>query len=353
MLTAGGARPIGKHRATGQPNLTRLMDALRRSTSSGARERPSKSQSRATKRWNELRIPTSAPEAVREAASNVAAWSTWPVDHVVHRWLASARSLQNCYATGAWPGDQPLGATEDQDVADFAESIMSPVFRLCRLSRALKAVERLEGPVDEEIGLLLRGGPSFHHAETVLHLATGLAEVLATRAAIVPRCDADKRPDFDLPDLRISFEVKAKEEGNADGTHRKVFRSAAKKFDRYLANKNGWHGVLALDLGFRGSPSLPTMARKGPDLRLLEANTAGGLEHGPDAALVLLDTVEVEPAGPAEAVLRPVESSLLVFADPKRWRSRLLADCFHTEPDRDRTAVRIGAGRPTRTDGGD
>lgn len=342
-LVTEGARPIGKHRTTGEPNLTRLIQTLGRSFGREAREPTSNPPSPVKKRWGELQIPTSTAEAIQEAASTVEAWRQWPVGHVVQQWLAAARTLRECHDTGAWPGDPTLGPTEDQGVADFAEKVMSPVYRVCRLARSLKALEHLGGAVDEEIGLLLRGDHHFHHAETVLHLATGLAEVLATRAAIVPRSDTDKRPDFDLPDLRISFEVKAKEIGNADGTHKKVFRSATKKFERYLNDKPGWHGVLALDLGFRGSPSLPAIASKGPDLRVLEANLAANLVSGPDAVLVLMNTVAVEPTGVGGGVIGPVETSLLVFSDPGRWRSQPLAECFHTEPDRGRIAVRGGS----------
>lgn len=293
-----------------------------------------------SKRWSELRIPTSTPDELADAASFVASWRSWPAGHVLHGWLHAAKVLIACYRSGQWPGDLALGATEDQGAAEFATRVMSPAFRLCRLDRALRALPQLAGSVDEELELLLAAPPSFHHAEVVLHLATGLAELLDTPAAIVPRSDDEKRPDFDLPALRVSFEVKAKEEGNPDGTHKKVFRSATRKFRAYLADKPGWRGVMALDLGFRGSPSLPSIGGKGPDLVTLERNLSNNLNASPDAALVLMNTVALDPPEAPEASIRPVETSFLVFADRKHWVSPELESCFHTEPDRSRVALR-------------
>lgn len=258
-------------------------------------------------------------------------------------------------------GDPALPASSDQVFQRFAEDVFMPAVRLCRLARSLQDLALLGGAPGEELGQMRVDPDGFFHGEYLLHIGTKLAFLQQTEVIVVPRGGkaSHKTPDIALPCHQVAIELLAHEHVAAFASTTHDFEHADAKFSCYFTHAHGeWIGVVGIELGFRGSPTLPDLGLLGPRHDVISADIranfemyaslardSGGRHYGHVNALLLTWTsAECEerccPDG-VSAVLFPTDVSGLEYAPGFPRRSRALDDTFHAFPRTpDRTAYR-------------
>jgi hypothetical protein len=205
--------------------------------------------------------------------------------HPLLSWRATAEKLLACTA-----GAPSLEA--------LAEDLVIPASYLCRLSRSLADAPAIGGRVRSEIKSAM-DADGFFHLEYLLFLA---ARITASGAPVevIGQIDA-KAPDLALPEGRVVLECTARGRKLARASLYDDFEHARQKFHVHLAraDRSGWRGVLAVDLGIVGSPSLSNIGRSGWDLSQLTDEIDSGLAANPIVSAVLITwaSVEVTPAG--------------------------------------------------------
>lgn len=278
--------------------------------------------------WRKLRVGCRTAEDFERAAEGVSSWQSWPSGHPALTWVTAARAM----AHGDFSKDPSLPSDPDEMMEAFVNRYAMPAMRLCRLERSRRELGRLGGAVHDEVRAMREPG-EFFHGEHLLHLATGLAELFEVAVRVVDR-DRAARPDFEIEAWRVAVEVKAREQGDARSTTASHFNNAAKKMREYLRGRDAWHGVLALDLGFVGSPTLSSIGKVGPRLSDLLPDLDDNFISGEplDAVIVTMQTTEYRRRDDGSGSLVPVEATLLRYSPHTAWRSSELEQCFYVAP---------------------
>lgn len=280
--------------------------------------------------WARLHIPSSKADHFESAAGEIDSWFPWPQGHPAQAWVAAAREMAACMRSGRFPCDPTKAFDDDIEALAFVERVAMPAFRTCQLARTRRELNRLDGAVEAEVATLPNPGDFFHGAH-MLHLATGLAEVLGTEVTIVATVEGAKRPDFELRSLNVAVEAKVRERGDARQTTTTNFAKADAQMRAFALERPGVHGILALDLGFCASPTIARVGKFGPQLDSLipdvDANYAD--EGHLEAVLLTVQTVEYHEASHR---LVPSEPTLLRYGPAAKWREPALDQCFFTAP---------------------
>ena len=231
----------------------------------------------------EYRIPSSRPDDFRRAIEH-----TSPIAakcgsrHPIHGWRESATGAACVLDKGPIRGDADRDA-----IAALLEYVFLPAARLCRLAYSLGVIDAepmLAATVHDEIRQL-PDPDHFFHGEYVLHIATKAVRRWECPVVLVPTQAHVRTPDIAIDRHRIAIECRAHEIIDIqEWSFWEDFDHAQAKFRGWLASRPGWLGVLAVDLGAIGSPSLPDSCRSGPDLSVVARNIDDGLRRHPDVA---------------------------------------------------------------------
>jgi hypothetical protein len=224
----------------------------------------------------------------------------WQTPHPVQAWLAAADRMAFELDRGLDIGDPRLPPSRDPAFQSFAEDIVAPAARLCRLSLSLQAAGCLGTAVDQEIrGLAQR--EHFLHSDYVLFVGTRLSVHGGAKVRVVRQRGKDgPAPDLELEEEQACIECRARGDAGRAPTEdlRDDFAHATRKFASYMSDKPGWSGVLALEMGFIGSPTLPDVGRVGPRHRVSTQDAREQFRQHPLVAAFLNTwfTVEARPS---------------------------------------------------------
>jgi len=232
-------------------------------------------------------IRLDSPERFREAIERVRSYSRrWASGHPIERWTAAAERVAATLSAGIAP--------EGTELSTYVESDFIPASRLVRLAWGLERLEHIGGAVSRELKQMVRDRDHLYHSEYVLHLAARLSnngqrdvEVVATSAGT---------PDLAIPSEKFCLECVTREMSSTREMLKEAFEHADAKFKVYLADKPNWLGVVAADLGFCGSPSLPEIGKLGPSLQKLSSDLEVnfGLFPRISAALIGWSSADIE-----------------------------------------------------------
>lgn len=230
-----------------------------------------------------VRIPCSQPahwQAALAATDDVACRCA--DGHPLLHWRGAAGALL-----------RPAGP-DPRDVTDLVERLFVPVAYLCRFAHSLHTLGRLEPRGSGELKQALTDPDSFLHFEYMLHVAAKLAE-RDYPVDFVGRT-GKKAPDIEVPSEQVAFEVRARGDKSPRKSLADDFTHAEEKFGVHLQrdDRRDWIGLLAVDLGVCGSPSLPDVARVGPNLSALSTELTSGLANADRVAGALVTWVGFE-----------------------------------------------------------
>lgn len=301
------------------------------------------------------RIPCSRPEHFQRAIEVVEAhFSNLNGAHPCRRWLDAARPFTGAAHRNI--GDPSLPASADAVFQRFASDEFMPAARLCRLARSLDDLARLKGSPGEELTQMRSDADGFFHGEFLLHVASKLAHAGAVVEVIPREGMSRKTPDIALPAAGVAIEVVSHERVESVTSTTDDFQHADSKFTQYFVrDRADWFGVIGVDLGFRGSPTLPDLGLAGPtyetilnDMMLnfeMYAKAANDRAEREFVDALILSWTSVEcrqstRAGGISATLCASDVSGLKYA-PKRTPRPILNEVFHEFPDApDRIAYR-------------
>lgn len=270
-------------------------------------------------------IPSSRAEHFRESIAIVNALQlrlqdTKGAKHPLHHWLAAADRVATTLETGQLPGDPDRTLEEDTDLIRFIEATFVPATRLCRLANSLKIATQL-GPFARKEVQALALLDDFYHSEYVLHIASKIMATCGLEAKVIDR-GSRAAPDLAFPEEQFCIECTAR--GNERGRSPRKglasdFDHAGEKFASFLPEYPGWVGVLAVDLGFVGGPTLPNIGRAGPSLDEFSLEVDAGFQHRKEVSMFVgtMISAEASPVGPdtkAGITLKPKEASAWRYA---------------------------------------
>lgn len=188
------------------------------------------------------------------------------------------------------------GTASPKDMTELVERYLVPATYLCRVSHSAVHFGAVGVEIGTELQQALRDPGSFIPFEHVLYLASRLGH--AGHGAEFVGQQVRKAPDLRVPGDRLVIEARARGPGAPRAPLRSDFEHAEAKFAEELArsDRQGWVGMLAVDLGVCGTPSLPDVARLGPDLVELGREIMDELAHAKLVTGVLVTWV-----GPVKA----------------------------------------------------
>lgn len=205
-------------------------------------------------------IPSSRSSHWRSALDRTAGWANrCSPGHPLLYWRAQAESLLAQRATPT-------------SVDEVVEQLLVPATYLCRLAHSLTVLAPTGDAYDSELGHALNEPGSFLAFEHVLHLGSRIK--WSGHDIAFAGLGSRKAPDLIVPAARVAIEARARGLAGARKPLRKDFDHAEAKFEEEFSrvDRSGWVGILAVDLGVCGTPSMPNVARLGPELGATEAD---------------------------------------------------------------------------------
>lgn len=231
------------------------------------------------KRPRRYRIPSSRIEHFRESLALVERhFPALADDHPCRAWMRAAQTMAEHRNFEIGDATKPSGT--DMEFSDFVETVVMRAARLCRLGRSLFRLRHVGGAIEEELHQMQRDHDGFFHGEFLLHIATKLAYQHRATVNIIPRQGrlARKTPDIELPEVRSAIECVAHEKVHRWESATEDFHHASTKFSHWFRERTGWLGAIAVDLGFRGSPTLPDLGAIGPNHDQIKDNIRKNFE---------------------------------------------------------------------------
>lgn len=262
-------------------------------------------------------------------------------EHPVHGWVRSTHVLMENWKRMPPQFEGPEISLDK--LCRFADEVLMPASRLCRLATSLRDLELLTGAVDEELHSMYREN-DFYHGEYVFFLATGISRVASVEVHLIKRRRKLKTPDLIVPSDKVVIECKERGRSSTDNPIDGQIAKADEQLAAFVSEQEEeWKGYTAIDYGYLGTPSLPESGKRGFNLDQLDEEIIRNFKsaHHTAAVIVTAQGVNLSRDRDDHLLIGPRHSSGSLQNPYFFPRATVVDRCFMQWPSEPEVAVRM------------